>query len=105
MNSNSSSDRLSSEPSHPLCVRAIGPLLLFIVGIMLCVWTWDKGPDPVVDFGRECYVPWRLGAGDVLYRDINYFNGPLSPYFNAAIFRVFGVSIRTLKLTNVIIIA
>ena len=28
--------------------------------------------------------------GDVLYRDVAVFNGPLSQYFNALCFRVFG---------------
>ena len=28
---------------------------------------------------------WQLSEGAVLYRDIAYFNGPLSPYFNAMV--------------------
>lgn len=71
----------------------------------MAIWVWDKGPDPLVDFGRETYIPWRLSQGDVLYRDINHFNGPLSQYFNSVVFRVFGVSIAVLKITNALIIA
>lgn len=41
----------------------------------------------IVDFGRELYVPWRLAEGDALFRDVVHFNGPLSPYLNAALFR------------------
>lgn len=62
---------------------------------------WARWNDPLVDFGRELYVPWRLGAGDVLYRDLAYFNGPLSPYLNALWFALGGASLRTLLIANV----
>ena len=29
-------------------------------------------------------MPWQLAQGKVLYRDIAYLNGPLSPYFNSS---------------------
>ncbi len=68
-------------------------------------WTWFGWPDPVVDFGRELYVPWRLARGEVLYRDIvSYFNGPLSPYLHAMLFRVFGVSLNTLVGFNLLVL-
>src|SRR5580765_6690871 len=89
----------------PFIRRFIGPLLIALAGAAMAVWTWDSCPDAIVDFGREVYVPWRLSEGEVLYRDINYFNGPFSPYFNAAMFKLFGASLRTLKLTNLLIIA
>jgi len=58
-----------------------------------------------VDFGRELYVPWQLTTGKVLYVDIAYFNGPLSPYLNSLWFRLFGVSITTLIFVNLAILA
>ncbi|MGH7177555.1 MAG: hypothetical protein ACREJC_09265 [Tepidisphaeraceae bacterium] len=64
-------------------------------------WTWLDWPDPVLDFGRELYVPWRLSEGQVLYRDINYFNGPFSVYLHSLLFRMFGVSLRTLVWFNI----
>ena len=64
-------------------------------------WTWDKWPDIFIDFGRELYVPWQLSLGEVLYRDIAYFNGPLSPYFNSLWFRLFGPHMVVLILVNV----
>jgi 4-amino-4-deoxy-L-arabinose transferase-like glycosyltransferase len=71
----------------------------------MLAWTWRTWPDVIVDFGRELYVPWRLAAGQVLYRDIAYFNGPVSPYWNALWFRLFGVSFATLIAANVLCIA
>jgi hypothetical protein len=80
--------------------------LLFIgVGLAMLVLTWGRWADATVDFGRELYIPYRLTTGEVLYRDIGYVNGPFSPYFNALVFRVFGVSFRTLVLTNLLLIA
>jgi 4-amino-4-deoxy-L-arabinose transferase-like glycosyltransferase len=71
----------------------------------MTVWTWQTWADVLVDFGREVYVPWQLTEGRVLYRDIAYFNGPLSPYLNSIWFRLFGVSILTLAICNLAILA
>src|SRR5207244_2543655 len=77
-----------------------GPLAIGVAALGMLAWSWGTWPDVLVDFGRELYVPWRLTAGDVLYRDIAYFNGPLSPYVNAAWFALFGASLRVLALVN-----
>jgi hypothetical protein len=83
----------------------LGPILIALAAAAMFAWSWEKWADPIVDFGRELYVPWRLTEGDVLYRDIAYFNGPLSPYFNALMFRTFGVSFHTLAFVNLFIFA
>src|SRR5690242_19199376 len=92
-------------PPRDRLLRRLPPLLVLLVGSAIVSWGWDYGPDAVVDFGREAYVPWRLSEGELLYRDVNYFNGPLSPYVNAAAFRIFGPSLRTLKGANLAVIA
>lgn len=81
------------------------PAVLVIVGLTMLVLSWRKWPDPLVDFGRELYVPWQLSQGQVLYRDIAYFNGPLSPYFNALIFKIFGAGLMSLAWVNIAILA
>jgi hypothetical protein len=78
-------------------------IVLLTMTAMLAL-TWRTWPEPIVDFGRELYVPWQLSQGKVLYRDIAYFNGPLSPYFNSLIFRVFGVSLMSLVWTNIAVL-
>lgn len=68
--------------------------------------SWRKWADPVVDFGMQLYTPWRLSQGDILYRNVMYLpGGPLSQYFNALLFRIFGVSFRTLIFANLTITA
>ena len=75
------------------------------VFVALIGWSWRKWPDPLIDFGRELYVPWEITRGRVLYRDIASLFGPLSPYVNALWFRLFGVSLMTLVACNLAIFA
>ncbi len=76
------------------------PLLLPPLAAAMIAWTWLAWPDLLVDFGREAYVPWRLSQGAVLYRDVAYFTGPLSPYLNAAWFGLVGPGLDRLYAIN-----
>jgi len=80
-------------------------LALGALFVALSVWSWRTWTDPIIDFGLELYLPWRIGLGEVLYRDLAYRNGPLSPYWNAALFALGGVSLRTLVLANLAVLA
>jgi hypothetical protein len=60
-------------------------------------WTWQTWCDLLIDFGVQLYVPWRLAAGEVLYRDIAHYTGPISVYYHALAFKIFGPSLRTLE--------
>ena len=82
-----------------------GPVAIILVGLAMLRLTWRTWPDVLIDFGRELYVPWRLAAGQVLYTDVAYFNGPLSPYWNSLWFRLFGASFMTLVASNLILLA
>ncbi len=68
--------------------------------------TWRKWPDLIVDFGQQLYIPWRLSAGDVLYRDLFYMaGGPLSQYYHALLFHLFGPSFLVIILSNLTVTA
>src|SRR5689334_4731432 len=86
--------------SFILCIA-----IVVITFLIMFAWSWFDWPDPIVDFGRELYVPWKLRLGQVLYRDIAYFNGPLSPYFNSLVMRLLGVSLRSIVIVNVMLLA
>lgn len=73
-------------------------------GVFMFHISWLKAPDILVDFGRELYVPWQLSEGKLLYKELVYWNGPISPYLNALIFTLFGASVHTLLAFNVVII-
>lgn len=79
-------------------------LLGGVMGYALVV-SWRRWPDALVDAGRELYVPWRLAEGAVLYRDVDDFYGPLSQYFNAAVFQVFGPGLIVLAWVNIVLFA
>ena len=67
-------------------------------------WSWGTWPDVLIDFGRELYIPWQLSQGQVLYRDVAHFNGPLSQYWNALLFKLFGVSLMTVVVGNLFVL-
>ena len=78
--------------------------LLALIGLLLLL-TWGAWPDLIIDFGRELYVAWRIAEGETLYRDLAYFNGPLSPYVNGAVFALCGSSLTTLVICNVAVLS
>lgn len=104
----------ASEPNLPerrdgsiLSLR-LAALPALAIGATFAVLTWVgwlRWAEIMVDFGREVYLPWQICAGKVLYRDLASYNGPFSPYFNAAMFHLFGTSIRTLVLVNLALLA
>ncbi|CAN5324148.1 hypothetical protein BH20ACI2_BH20ACI2_28260 [soil metagenome] len=77
-------------------------VLTFIV--MLTV-SWRRWTSMIVDIGRETDLPLRLMNGELLYRDIHYLYPPFSPYFNALLFKVFGVHLDTLAFSGIVFTA
>lgn len=62
----------------------------------LAWYTWGHWGDFQIDCGREIYAPTALLRGKLLYRDVWYCYGPLAPYLQALLFRVFGVHLAAL---------
>ena len=58
--------------------------------------TWETWGWLTSDSGREIYVPAALSQGKTLYRDIWYLYGPLAPYLNSFLFRIFGIHLNVL---------
>jgi hypothetical protein len=61
-------------------------------GALSVALSWNRWLDPIIDAGRDLYVPLRLAEGAHLYRDIAYNYPPLTPYALAALVRIFGSS-------------
>jgi hypothetical protein len=97
----------SARSSHKLAALRgwLGPAVLAVAFVSLSVWSWRKWPDVQVDFGCQLYIPWQLSLGKVLYVDIAYAYGPISQYFNALLFTIFGVSLTTLMWANLAVLA
>jgi hypothetical protein len=104
---------LAARGSYLACVienrrRDAWVALLVLGGLFagLTKWTWRKWPDLIVDYGAQLYMPWKISTGAVLFRDMAYLpGGPLSQYFNALLFRLFGVSFLTLAVANLVLLA
>ena len=74
--------------------------------ILAAASSWRKWPDVLIDFGLQLYLPWKISTGSVLYRDVMYLTaGPLSQYYHAFLFKCFGVSFRTIILSNLLLTA
>jgi len=71
---------------------------LIIVGAFcfLLSQTWLKWGNPIIDTGRELWLPEELLKGKILYKDIVSFYGFLPAYFMTGLYKIFGSSINTL---------
>jgi 4-amino-4-deoxy-L-arabinose transferase-like glycosyltransferase len=65
----------------------------FIFGLAI---SWERWGNPLVDCGREMNQPLRLARGEMLYTEVRHIYGPLSPYLNAGLYRIFGPSLNVL---------
>jgi len=97
---------LRSQPARAAVWAEVAGLtgLLAVTGYFLVI-SWRTWNHPLIDFGRELYIPWRLSEGDVLYRDVDDVYGPLSQYFNAGLFRLFGPGYMVLVTANLVVFA
>ncbi len=82
----------------------LNPFILTLLGAVLLRMSWQKWTNIIWDYGRELYTPWRITGGQVLYKDIASLFGPFPPYWNALLFKIFGVSIMTLVLFNILLV-
>ena len=94
-----------ASPVDPWLPRWLGPAVIAATFAALAAWSWRKWPDVQIDFGNQLYLPWQVTLGKALYRDIDYGEGPLSIYANAALFELFGSSLRTLIWVNLALLA
>ncbi len=69
-------------------------VVLFVVTLAA---SWQRWTQPLIDHGREMNLPARILAGERLYSDVQFLYGPFAPYFNALLYRVFGIHLSTLK--------
>src|SRR5207247_4068038 len=58
---------------------ALIALLVVLVAISLAQ-SWNRWLDPIIDTGRDLYIPEQIAHGTTLYRDIRYENPPLPRY-------------------------
>ena len=76
-----------------------GIVVSFIVGL---AFSWERWGNPLVDCGREMNQPLRLASGEMLYSGVRHIYGPLSPYVNALLYKIFGPSLGVLYANGIV---
>lgn len=71
-------------------------LLPYAVFAALFAITFKRWILPFQDSGRDADVALRIAGGAVLYRDVEYYYGPLAPFLDAACLLVFGYDLDVL---------
>ncbi len=95
-----------SKPIPWNTLLAVGePLSVAFFFIYLLSQSWLRWMDPLIDFPRDLYYAWRLSEGDLLYRQLANWYGPLAQLAQGAAFRLFGVGIDTIVWTNIALTA
>lgn len=81
---------------------ALGLALLMAASLILWSASLGKWSDPLIDSGSEWIYADALSRGALLYRDVVYWFGPLTPYFHALFFALFGSSFQSLAVAGVV---
>ncbi len=79
-----------------------GLAVLAALFALMMAASWQRWTQPLLDHGREMHLPSRLAAGETLYADVQFLYGPLAPYLNALLYRVFGVHLSVLHTAGTI---
>ena len=74
---------------------AIWIAIILAVGLFVAIRANGRALDPIIDTGRDLYIPEQIRAGTKLYRDILYYYPPLAPYVLAAITAITGSSLAS----------
>jgi hypothetical protein len=67
--------------------------IVLAVAALAFIQSYARWLDPIIDTGRDLYIPEQIAKGAKLYRDIRYQYPPLGPYLLAVITGVIGHSL------------
>ena len=85
-------------PRTPRALWVAGGVAVMLATGVLYAVSRGKWSDAIIDSGTDWVYADALARGEMLYRDVLYWFGPFTPYFQAAFFRLFGSSFSTLAL-------
>ncbi len=78
----------------------VGTLAVLAASVALFLVSLGKWSDPIIDSGSEWMYADALARGQLLYRDVVYWFGPFTPYFQALFLRLFGSSFVSLVISG-----
>ncbi len=84
-------------PHRPSTAWRVGPVFAILLASAHALHSgWGRWGSLYLDTGRELEWPRRILEGEKLYSELRYFYGPLAPYLNAFLYRLFGVHVDVL---------
>jgi uncharacterized membrane protein len=75
---------------HPTPILIV---TVIVVAAVAFIQSYARWLDPIIDTGRDLYIPEQIARGAKLYRDIRYQYPPLAPYVLALITGAIGHSL------------
>jgi hypothetical protein len=79
----------------------LGVFALFLLASLAFAQSYMRWLDPLIDTGRDLYIPEQLLHGARLYRDIRYQYPPLAPYLLALLTALVGHSLASYMVIGV----
>lgn len=76
--------------------------LLFVIAAVAFTQSYQRWLDPIIDTGRDLYIPEQLAHGAKLYRDIRYQYPPLAPYLLMGITAAIGHSLAAYTVIGIL---
>jgi len=92
---------LTTRPRRGRLLAVVGVAALALTSLGLFLISRGKWSDAIIDSGTEWIYADALARGEMLYRDVVYWFGPFTPYFQAIFFRLFGSTFTTLALCGI----
>ncbi len=86
-------------------MKTVRAAAVVVVAVTMVALSWRRWADPLIDYGRELYVPWQMSLGRALYADLAYPFGPLSAWLNSMLLRVGGVDATVIMVSNLVLVA
>lgn len=77
-------------------------IILWLLCITALIIFMGHYSNILFDVGRETYYPQRILEGKVLYKDLFNIYGPFSYLWNAFLYKIFGINLRTLYISGTV---
>lgn len=77
-------------------------IVFSLIFVLMCIITWGRLGDPIVDCGREPYILKEILNGKLLIKDIFILYNPLAYQINAVFFKLFGAKLSVLFILGII---
>ncbi|HEY0592222.1 MAG TPA: hypothetical protein VGF40_10680 [Thermoanaerobaculia bacterium] len=84
---------MTEGPAQRRAAEALALGGIAALGAAVLALSWNRWLDPIVDLGRDLYVPEAMASGAALYADLLYYYPPLAPLLLAAAVALFGSSL------------